>query len=150
GKPADSFLLEQVRLKPDGSADMPKGRPALKQTEIDLIATWITEGARDDTPAQERTIVDGDHPPIYQLPPVLTALDYSPDGTLLAVAGHHEVLLHQADGSGLVARLVGLSERVQSLAFSPDGKFLAVAGGSPGRFGEVQVWETDKHRLKLS
>jgi WD40 repeat protein len=94
--------------------------------------------------------VDAEHPPVYALPPVLTSLDYSPDGNLLAVSGYHEVLLHKADGSGLVARLVGLSERVQSLAFAPDGKLLAVAGGSPGRFGEVQVWDVARKKLKLS
>jgi WD40 repeat protein len=60
------------------------------------------------------------------------------------------VLLHKADGSGLVARLVGASERVQSLAFSPDGKLLAVTGGNPGRFGEVQVWDVAKRKLQLS
>ena len=32
----------------------------------------------------------------------------------------------------LVARLVGMSERIESVAFSPDGAALAVAGGSPG------------------
>ena len=69
---------------------------------------------------------------------------------LLAVAGFHEVLLHKGDGSGLVARLVGLSERVQSVAFSPDGKWLAAAGGSPGRFGEVQLWDVGTRKLKLS
>src|SRR5262249_25067490 len=78
------------------------------------------------------------------------SLDYSPDGTLLAVSGYHEVLLHKSDGSGLVGRLVGLSERVQSLAFSPDGKSLAVAGGSPGRFGEIQVWNVAKKKLRYS
>src|SRR5208282_4611894 len=63
---------------------------------------------------------------------------------------YHEVLLHKADGSGLAARLVGISERVQSLAFSPDGKTLAVTGGNPGRFGEVQLWDVAKRKLKLS
>src|SRR5262249_44397667 len=58
--------------------------------------------------------------------------------------------LHRADAAGVVARLVGLSERIQSLAFSPDGKWLAVTGGSPGRFGEVQIWDVAKKRLKLS
>src|SRR5262249_3431517 len=53
-------------------------------------------------------------------------------------------------GDSLVGRLVGLSERVQSLAFAPDGKLLAVAGGSPGRFGEVQVWDVARKKLKLS
>src|SRR5262249_20862935 len=86
----------------------------------------------------------------YDLPPVITALAYSPDSKLLAVSGYHEVLLHKADGSGLVARLVGMSERIQSLAFSPDGKRLAVTGGAPGRFGEVQVWDVRRKKLKLS
>src|SRR5262249_38330333 len=58
--------------------------------------------------------------------------------------------IHKADGSEIVARLVGLSERVQSLAFSPDGQYLAVTGGSPGRFGEVQIWNVAKKKLKLS
>jgi WD40 repeat protein len=91
-----------------------------------------------------------EHPPTYLLPPVITSLAYSPDGKILAVAGRHEVLLHKADGSGLVARLVGQAERVQSIAFSPDGKYLAMAGGSPALFGELQIWDIEKKKLKLS
>src|SRR5207248_8885927 len=56
----------------------------------------------------------------------------------------------KSDGSALVARLIGQSERVQSVTFAPDGKQIAVAGGSPGRFGEIQVWDVEKHKLKLS
>src|SRR5262249_34992364 len=95
-------------------------------------------------------IVDKDHPPVYNATPVITAMDFSPDGNLLAVSGYHEVLLHKADGSGLVARLIGLSERIQSVKFSPDGTELAITGGSPGRFGEVQVWDVAKRKLRLS
>jgi WD40 repeat protein len=69
---------------------------------------------------------------------------------LLAVAGYHEVLIHKGDGSGLVARFVGLSERIQSVAFSPNGKMLAVSGGDPGRFGEIQIWDVEKQGLKFS
>lgn len=94
--------------------------------------------------------MDAAHPPVYRRLPVITALDYSPDGSLLAVAGHHEVLLHQSDGSRLVARLVGLSERIESVRFSPDGTLLAVAGGQPGRMGEIQIWEVASHELRLS
>src|SRR5262249_21679514 len=38
----------------------------------------------------------------------------------------------------------------QSVAFSPDSKSLAVVGGSPGRFGEVQVWDVAKKKLNYS
>jgi mono/diheme cytochrome c family protein len=152
GKPQASMIVEQITPHADGKAEMPKARDPLTPHQIGLITRWITEGAKDDTPAAEKsaTLVDQDHPPVYPAAPVVTAVTYSPDGTLLAVAGYHEVLLHAADGSKIVARLVGLSERVQSVSFSPDGKLLAVAGGSPGRFGEVQVWDVAKQKLKVS
>jgi WD40 repeat protein len=151
GKPDESFLIEQLLPREDGKPPfMPKGTNPLIDRDVNVIKKWIAQGAKDDTPASARQIVDADHPPVYDLPPVLTSVAYSPDSTLLAVSGYHEVLLHKADGSGLVARLIGISERIQSLAFSPDGKYLAVAGGCPCRFGEIQIWEVAKKRLQLS
>jgi WD40 repeat protein/mono/diheme cytochrome c family protein len=149
--PERSMVIEQVLPQARGKPPlMPKGRPPLKTQEIELIRKWIAQGAKDDTPKTQQEVVDADHPPVYLLPPVISSLAYSPDGQLLAVSGHHEVLLHKGDGSGLVGRLVGLSERIQSLAFSPDGKMLAVAGGAPGRFGEIQIWEVARKKLRLS
>ncbi len=149
GKPEESYLLEQITVV-DGKAEMPKKDDPLTEPEIALIRRWIAEGALDDTPESARQLYDRDHPPVYSLPPVITSLDYSPDGTMLAVAGFHEVLLHKADGSELLARLVGVSERIESVRFSPDGKSLAVSGGQPGRMGEVQVWDVAKRSLALS
>jgi WD40 repeat protein/mono/diheme cytochrome c family protein len=151
GKPEASHLVTQVLPREGGKKPaMPRGQDPLSPRDVALIKKWIAQGAKDDTPMSDRAVVDMDHPPSYVLPPVITALAYSRDGQLLAVAGYHEILLHKADGSGLVARLVGMAERVQSLAFSADGKLLAMAGGSPGRFGEVQVWDHEKKKLKLS
>jgi dipeptidyl aminopeptidase/acylaminoacyl peptidase len=150
GQPDKSELLQQVLPLMGKKPAMPKNRDALPPADVELLRRWIAEGAKDDTPRTVQDAIDEKNPPKYNLPPVLTAIDFSPDGNLLAVAGYHEILLHKADGSGLVARFVGLSERVQSLAFSPDGKQLAAAGGSPGRFGELQVWNVEKRRLRYS
>jgi WD40 repeat protein len=150
GQPDKSKIISQITPDGMGKAAMPKSKDPLIDRDREIIKKWIAQGAKDDTPKSAKHVVDAEHPPIYPQQPVVSALDYSPDGKLLAVTGYHEVLLHNADGSGLVGRLVGLSERVQSLAFSPDGKLLAVAGGSPGRFGEIQVWDVEKKKLKLS
>ncbi len=147
--PDKSLLVKQITPM-NGEVEMPKGKAPLLEPEITLIRKWIAEGATDDTPPNARQRFDMEHPPIYTRPPGVTSLDYSPDGSLLAVAGFHEVLLHKADGSKLIARLVGLSERIESVRFSPDGKFLAVAGGQPARMGEVQVWDVEKRKLALS
>lgn len=149
GKPDDSYLVKLIAPK-DGKAEMPKGKNPLHAGEIELVRKWIAEGAADDTPPNADLQYDAAHPPVYTLPPVITSLDYSPDAKLIAVAGYHEVLLHKADGSGIVARLVGVSERIQQVRFSPDGKRLAVAGGKPARMGEIQIWDVEKKELTLS
>ncbi|MEZ5951008.1 MAG: c-type cytochrome domain-containing protein [Planctomycetaceae bacterium] len=149
GQPDASSLLEQI-TPTNGEALMPKGKAPLSPDQIELVRAWITQGARDDTPASAKVVYDADHPPVYHQAPVVTSLDFSPDGNLLAVAGHHEVLLHKSDGSELVARLVGVSDRIESVRFSPDGTRLAVTGGAPARMGEVQVWEVASGKLLLS
>ena len=140
GNPDHSHLVELI-TPVDGEAEMPQKGDPLSDAEIEWIRSWIAQGAQDDTPANVRQRHDRDNPPEYRLPPVVTSLDYSPDGQVLAVSGFHEVLLHHADGSGLLGRLIGLSERIESIRFSPDGKRLAVTGGLPARMGDVQVWD---------
>jgi WD40 repeat protein len=150
GKPDGSKIIAQISPDGMGKAAMPKNKDPLGERDRDVVKKWIAQGAKDDTPMSAKHVVDAEHPPVYTLLPIVSSVDFSPDGKLLAVSGYHEVLLHKADGSGLVGRLVGLSERIESVRFSPDGKLLAVAGGSPGRFGEIQVWDVEKKKLKLS
>ena len=149
GKPELSNLLAQI-TPVDGTAAMPPKGDPLSDVEIELITRWVKEGAKNDMPQSSKTHFTKDNPPVYALPPVVTSIDFSPAGDLLAVAGFNEVLLHKADGSGIVDRLIGLSERIESVRFSPDGKRLAVTGGQPGRQGEVQVWDVEKRELVLS
>jgi WD40 repeat protein len=148
-QPEKSHLLKQV-TPVDGVAKMPMGRQPLTPKEIALIKQWIAQGAVDDSAQFAKARFDMEHPPVYTRPPVITSLDFSPDGKLLAVAGFNEVLLLNTDDHQRVARLVGKSERIQSVRFSSDGRFLAAAGGQPSRLGEVQVWDVTERKQTLS
>ena len=148
-KPAESYLIHRIS-KTDGAAEMPQGKKPLADSEVDLIRQWITQGAGNDSPASTRLRYSPENPPVYVAAPIITSVDFSSDGKYLAISGFHEVLLYRSDGSELVARLIGLSERIESARFSPDGSMLAVAGGSPGRMGELQVWKVADAELLLA
>ena len=144
GKPDESLIVQYISGE---KPEMPLNAEPLSKIQIETIRNWIAQGATDDTPAAVRDEVSTTKPPVYHSAPVITALAFSPDSTLLAVSGYHEVLLHKADGSELVGRLIGRSPRINAIRFSPDGKKLAVAGGAPGLFGEIQFWDVAKQEL---
>ena len=141
GSPETSVAIRYItgEMRPQ----MPLGAPALPAPDIEIIRDWIKAGAPDDSPHEPST----NRPVVYRQPPVITALRFSPDGTLLAVGGNREILLHKADGSALVSRLQGKAERILSLAFSADGGLLVAGGGTPARFGEIQFWDLRSAKL---
>lgn len=104
---------------------MPINADPLTEDEVSLIHQWILEGAIDDTIV--KSIQALMEVPNYQKPPVVSALAFSPDGQQLAISGYGEVLVHQADGTGLIARLIRKSDRIESIAYTPDGKILVVS-----------------------
>lgn len=148
-KPAESYLLDLITPS-DGEAEMPKDKEPLGDEEVALIKRWIEQGAVNDTPSNLANRFTKENPPVYTAAPIITSLDFSPDGKYLAIAGFNEVLLHNAEGTKVVGRLIGESSRIQSVRFSPDGGRLAVAAGSPGRRGEIQIWDVEKQVLTLS
>lgn len=144
GKPEESLVLDFIT---GDEPLMPKSADPLTPPQVALIERWIKEGASDDTPENLQTTFTAENPPTYASPPVVTAIDYSPDSSLLAVSGFNEILLHHADGSGPVGRLVGRSQRIESLSFSPDGSLIGAVGGTPALFGEVQFWNVAEQKL---
>ena len=146
GSPDESLMIELISGDPPA---MPQRGDPLTVEDVDLFRRWIAEGAVDDTPTPADAI-NPSEPPVYTVPPVVTALAYSPDGEILAVSGYREILLHKSDGSVLVGRLVGKSQRVESITFGSDGKALAAVGGSPAQFGEAQFWEVSTNTLMRS
>ncbi|MCC6510589.1 MAG: DUF1553 domain-containing protein, partial [Pirellulaceae bacterium] len=149
GKPDESYLVELITVH-NGKAEMPKKGEPLVAAEIELIRKWISQGATDDRPANGQPLYSPERPPRYDQPPVITSVAFSPNGKWLAISGFHEVLLVAASNWQLSKRLIGLSERIESVAFSHDSARLAVTGGSPGRMGEVQVWDVENAKLLLS
>lgn len=145
GKQGDGFAQTIKYISGESKPSMPLGQPMMKAEVIDLFKAWIKLGAPDDTPNVETKLL----PSKYSLPPVITALRWSPDGKRLAVSGNGEVLVHTIDGkqTNLDKRLLGKSERILSIAWSKDGKLLVAGGGTPARFGEVQWWDMPSGQL---
>ena len=129
--------------------EMPNEGDPLSREEVAIIERWIVQGAKDDTPA-DAGINKLSGPPVYGALPSVSALAWSPDGSVIAVSGYHEVLLHSADGERIVGRLVGYSPSISALAFSPDGKLLATAGGATSEYGEIQLWDVVAQKLLRS
>ena len=83
GKPDDSLIIELIS---GDEPAMPQNMEPLSAEEVELFRRWILEGATDDTPAEVDDLGEGNYP-VYTVPPVVTALAYSPDGSTLAVSG---------------------------------------------------------------
>ena len=147
GKPDESLVISYLTGKT--TPRMPFGGRPLPDEQIDLFRRWISEGAKDDSPSTPTSASAGPRKEtVYTAPPLITAIAWSPDGTLLAVSGYHEIVLHGE--SGIVGRLAGLASRIHSLAFTPDGATLVAAGGDPARFGEVQIWDVASRKQRHS
>ncbi len=144
--PAASTLIKY--LTGETKPQMPLGQPPLPAEQIDQFRQWLADGAKDDTPAGFRDDISVDKPVVYTQAPVLNALAFSPDGKMLAVSGYREVLVHTLGSDAPPRRLPGLSERILSLTFSSDSATLVAAGGTPARFGEVQIWNVAQGKLQ--
>jgi WD40 repeat protein len=87
--------------------------------------------------------------------PGCSTLAFSPDGKLLAAAGHNSaVMLWETETGKEVASLPGHVGKVRSLGFSPDGKLLAAASAAfaldgKGRVAiqrDFKLWDVTNHK----
>ncbi|MCA9089253.1 MAG: hypothetical protein KDA90_11560, partial [Planctomycetaceae bacterium] len=140
----------------DGS--MPKEADPLTPDQISIIKRWIQLGANLDAGVDVAAPLlqimperpQPAPPEVYPAPIPITAVAFSPDGTLLASSGYHEVLLWSVETGEIVRRISNLAERTYAISFHPDGTRLAVASGTPGRIGEVKLFQVADGALLAS
>lgn len=160
GDPGRSLLFRLISGKEKPLMPPRKAEP-LSENDILTFGAWIKGGAKaGKTPAPARPYSVSPPRPEYPRAPVITALLYDGAGEKLFVGGYREVLVHEVknildsgrDSKEPIAlvphqRFTGEAERIRDMALAPAGGLLAVAGGSPGRFGEVQLWDAGKGRM---
>jgi formylglycine-generating enzyme required for sulfatase activity/serine/threonine protein kinase/WD40 repeat protein len=73
----------------------------------------------------------------------VTAVEYRPDGRLVATAARGDVCIWEPQSRKLRRILLGHSDVVTSLAWSPDGKYLASADGA----NLARIWDVKTARI---
>lgn len=152
-KPEDSEAFRRISTG-DAKERMPLDGDPLPPAQVALIKQWLDEGATFDGPDAKAALATIVPPPVHPAAPdaypntlPITAVAFSPDGSQVYVGGYNEVTVwNPADGQ-LIKRIKNTGQRTFALSFSPDGKMLLVASGSPGRLGEVRLFDTGSGEL---
>ena len=147
GKPETSKLVQLITAA-DEDDRMPQKNEPLSEAEIARIQRWIREGAEFDGPDTKAALFSM-IPPIpqpaapegYPRPVPITALAFSPDGTELAAGGYHEITIWNPLDGRLLRRVHGLAQCTLCLAYQPKGNLLAAASGTPGKIGEIKLFD---------
>lgn len=146
-------LSTLVAMVEDGS--MPKDDDPLLPEQISLLKRWVAMGARLDAAADPSAsfieiMPRPQHPQppqTYPRPIPVNAVAFAPDGTRVASAGYHEILLWALPDGSLTQRISGIAERVFAIEFMPDSNLIVVAAGTPGEIGEVKVFDVATGQL---
>lgn len=144
GKSSDSILYQVV-----ADHSMPPDSHPLTEQQIQLLKKWVDTGARLDAGVDPDADLFRIAPkPLHPAPPdhyptaiPITALAISPSGDSLVTSGYHEVLIWSISQRKLLRRISNMAQRVYGIAFLKDGQQIVVASGTPGRVGEVSIFD---------
>lgn len=125
----------------------PDGEPAPKPEDIALIKGWIDAGGKG--PDSEGTPLTLKTPKIApaKKAKAVTAVAWSPDGQLIAVARFAEVQLLNASTRQPAVTLPLQPGKVNSVRFSKEGKLLAIASGVTGLRGQAMLWDVGQGKV---
>lgn len=151
---ASSELLRRI-TSVDVAERMPADAEPLIPAQIATVKRWLSEGAKfdGDNPGMPLSRVIppkayADPPPTYPMPIPISAMAFSPDGSLLLVGGYHEITVWLTADGTLSKRIKNIGERVQAIVYLSDQKTIAVACGEPGRNGEVRLVDVESGQVK--
>jgi WD40 repeat protein len=135
------FRLQPSQTEPAFSSDLAAGSdtPAGSATNVCKEASDPQTTPSATLPPEEPTPDDDSFQPVsiikFNPGEIVTALVWSPDGSVLAVAAGDKVYLHDAQNFGRLGNFQ-VGSLTYSLAFSPAGDLLAAGS----RDGLVRVW----------
>ncbi len=147
GKPAESKVFQLITTT-DEDDRMPQKNEPLSTIEVGRIKQWIAEGAKFDAPDPKAPLVaivplipQPNPPAQYKAAVPITALAFSADGSELAASGYHEITIWNPATGDLLRRIKNVAQNTYSIQYQPNGQFLAAASGTPGKIGEVKLFD---------
>jgi len=119
----------------------PEDNEAPNDSEKDLLALWISQGAIGP---------DGNEPPITLITPKIelkgepnvpiNAVAVSPNNELIAAGAYGEVVVYDRKELKPILSLSGIPGAVNSVVFSADGQWIITGAGETGVSGNVRVY----------
>ena len=140
GDPESSLLVKLIEGRSKPSMP-PKDEPRVPAAELALLRQWIADGAPG--PQRDESLLKN-----LVVPEVAvgrgvarpwTAVEYSPDGKILALGTAGRVEFRNASGRRIQRVIDGIPGKVNALHFSADGATLVVAAGITGIDGVAQL-----------
>ncbi|MSU83860.1 MAG: hypothetical protein EXS21_01930 [Pedosphaera sp.] len=141
GDPENSLLVKLIEAR--GKPSMPpKDEPRVPAAELALLRQWIADGAPG--PQRDESLLKN-----LVVPEVAvgrgvarpwTAVEYSPDGKILALGTAGRVEFRNASGRRIQRVIDGIPGKVNALHFSADGATLVVAAGITGIDGVAELY----------
>ena len=149
--PGDSKSSRLIRVLVGESkpAMPPEDNDAPSEAEIELLKAWIDAGAKGPDAAEpnRNTLIVPKIKPPANVDPAITAIDWSPDGKLLAIARFGNVELLDTKTQKSEKTIKGFPGKVNSVEFSADGQHLVTASGVVGLYGEAAIWNVSDGSL---
>jgi len=148
--PGDAVSSRLVRVLSGGEPKMPpEGEPQPSPEQIALLKAWVESGAKGPAGAEpDRSVLIVPKIESHADARPVAALDWSADGTRMAVARYAEVELITKTGDASNSEILkGFPGKVTAVHFTPDGTRLVIASGVTGLIGKAVIWDLAGKKL---